>query len=142
MAAVPVSAAAKMAAARRDASPHHGRVALLRDRRQDGGSPCGRLAEDGSPHQAVVTKADLRAAVKTILRGEDVNAAKPGPRLTPTKRRQIEAAEAWRKSHAGCSLHNACMRSFVPAEGGYKSADALYSHMHEVEKLGIPPANS
>jgi hypothetical protein len=39
-------------AARRDASPHHGRVALLRDRRQDGGSPCGRLAEDGSPHHA------------------------------------------------------------------------------------------
>ena len=39
-------------AARRDASPHHGRVALLRDRRQDGGSPCGRLAEDASPHQA------------------------------------------------------------------------------------------
>ena len=38
--------------ARRDASPHHGRVALLRDRRQDGGSPCGRLAEDGSPRHA------------------------------------------------------------------------------------------
>ena len=129
-------------AARRDASPHHGRVALLRDRCQDGGSPCGRLAEDGSPHHAAATKADLRAAVKTILRGEDVNAAKPGPRLTPAKRRQIEAAETWRKSHAGCSLHNACMRSFVPAKGGYKSADALYSHMHEVEKLGIPPANS
>ena len=88
------------------------------------------------------TKSDLRAAVKTILRGEDVNAAKPGPRLTPAKRRQIEAAEAWRKSHAGCSLHNACIRSFVPAKGGYKSADALYSHMHEGEKLGIPPANS
>ena len=102
---------------------------LLRDRRQDGGSPCGRLAEDGSPHHAAATKADLRAAVKTILRGEDVNAAKPGPRLTPAKRRQIEAAEAWRKSHAGCSLHNACMRSFVPAKGGYKNAKNLYRVM-------------
>ena len=78
---------------------------------------------------AAATKSDLRAAVKTILRGEDVNAAKPGPRLTPAKRRQIEAAEAWRKSHAGCSLHNACMRSFVPAKGGYKSAKNLYRVM-------------
>ena len=76
------------------------------------------------------TKSDLRAAVKTILRGEDVNAAKPGPRLTPAKRRQIDAAETWRKSHAGCTLHNACIRSFVPARGGYRSADALYSHLH------------
>ncbi len=79
---------------------------------------------------APVTRADLRDAVKTILRGEDVNAAKPGPRLNAAKKRQIEAAEAWRSSHAGCSLHNACLRSFVPAKGGYKSADALYSHMH------------
>ena len=84
---------------------------------------------DASPRQKAATKADLRAAVKTILRGEDVNAAKPGPRLTPAKRRQIEAAEAWRKSHAGCSLHNACMRSFVPAKGGYKNAMALYRTM-------------
>ena len=84
---------------------------------------------DASPHQTAVTKADLRAAVKTILRGEDVNAAKPGPRLTPAKKRQIEAAEAWRASHAGCSLHNACIRSFAPARGGYRSAKALYECM-------------
>ena len=84
---------------------------------------------DASPHHAAATKADLRAAVKTILRGEDVNAAKPGPRLTPAKKRQIEAAEAWRASHAGCSLHNACIRSFVPARGGYRSAKALYECM-------------
>ncbi len=94
-----------------------------------GRPPYHSARRDGSPHQAVVTKADLRAAVKTILRGEDVNAAKPGPRLTPAKRRQIEAAEAWRKSHAGCSLHNACIRPFVPAEGGYKNAMALYRTM-------------
>ena len=84
---------------------------------------------DVSSHQTAVTKADLRAAVKTILRGEDANAAKPGPRLTPAKKRQIEAAEAWRASHAGCSLHNACIRSFVPARGGYRSAKALYECM-------------
>ena len=107
-----------------------------------GRPPYPAARRDASPRQKAATKADLRAAVKTILRGEDVNAAKPGPRLTPAKRRQIEAAETWRKSHAGCSLHNACMRSFVPTEGGYKSADALYAHMHEGEKLGIPPTNS
>ena len=75
---------------------------------------------------AAATKSDLRAAVKTILRGEDVNVAKPGPRLTPAKRRQIKAAEAWRASHAGCSLHKACIRSFVSIEDGYRSAKALY----------------
>ena len=75
---------------------------------------------------APATKADLRAAVKTIIRGEDVFASKPGPRITPAKQRQIEAAEKWRATHAGCSLHNACMRSFVPAKGGYKSAKAMY----------------
>ena len=79
---------------------------------------------------APATKSDLRtaihAAVKTILRGEDVNAAKPGPRVTAAKRRQIEAAEAYRKSHAGCTLHNACIKSFVAAKGGYKSAKTLY----------------
>ena len=61
--------------------------------------------------------------------------SKPGPRLTPARRRQIEAAETYRKCHAGCTLHNACLRSFVPAQGGYKSAMALYSHMHESEKV-------
>ena len=75
---------------------------------------------------AVVTKADLRAAVKTILRGEDMNAAKPGPRLTPTKRRQIDAAKDYLATHRGCTLHNACLRSFVRAKGGYKSAAAMY----------------
>ena len=81
---------------------------------------------DASPHHAAVTKADLRAAVKTIIRGEDVFASKPGPRITPAKQRQIEAAEKWRATHAGCSLYNACKRSFVPAKGGYKSAKAMY----------------
>ena len=94
-----------------------------------GQSPYHAPRRDASPHQTAVTKADLRAAVKTILRGEDVNAAKPGPRLTPAKKRQIEAAEAWRASHAGCSLHNACIRSFAPARGGYRSAKALYECM-------------
>jgi len=72
------------------------------------------------------TKADLRAAVKTILRGEDVNAAKPGPRLTAAKRRQIEAAREYQRTHAGCTLHNACIRSFAAAKGGFASGKALY----------------
>ena len=90
--------------------------------------PCGR---DGArPSLAgAATKADLRAAVRTILRGEDVSAAKPGPRITPAKRRQIEAAETYRSTHRGCTLHNACLRSFVPAKGGYKSAMAMYECM-------------
>ena len=83
---------------------------------------------------AAVTKADLRAAVKTILRGEDVNAAKPGPRLTPAKRRQIEAAENYRATHCGCTLHNACLRSFVRVKGGYKSGKALYRVMLRTAK--------
>ena len=84
---------------------------------------------DASPHHAAVTKADLRAAVKTIIRGEDVFASKPGPRITPAKQRQIEAAEKWRATHAGCSLHNACIRSFVQTKGGYKNGKALYRVM-------------
>ena len=78
---------------------------------------------------APATKADLRAAVKTIIRGEDVFASKPGPRITPAKQRQIEAAEKWRVTHAGCSLHNACIRSFVQTKGGYKNGKALYRVM-------------
>ena len=97
--------------------------------------PCKRRRSKGK----AAPKSDLHAAVKTILRGEDVNAAKPGPRLTAAKRRQIEAAEQYRATHCGCTLHNACLRSFVFEKGGYKSAMALYSHMHESEKLGIPP---
>ena len=96
--------------ARRDASPHPQRA--------------GRPSPSGA-----VTKADLRAAVKTILHGEDVNAAKPGPRLTPAKRRQIEAAKNYRATHCGCTLHNACIRSFVPASGGYKNSKTLYRVM-------------
>ena len=77
-------------------------------------------------HKTIATKAELRTAVTTILRGEDVNAAKPGPRLTPTKRRQIEAVEKYRATHRGATLHNACLRSFVRAKDGYKSWKAMY----------------
>ena len=66
---------------------------------------------------------------KTIIRGEDVFASKPGPRITPAKQRQIEAAKKWRATHAGCSLHNACIRSFVQTKGGYKNGKALYRVM-------------
>ena len=76
-----------------------------------------------------MTKADLRAAVKTILRGEDANLPKPGPRLTAAKRRQIAAAEKYRKTHCGCTLHNACIKSFVSDPGGYASGKSLYLAM-------------
>ena len=107
--------------ARRDASPHH---AARRWGESSGRTVAAR--RDASPHHAAVTKADLRAAVKTIIRGEDVFASKPGPRITPAKQRQIDAAKKWRATHAGCSLYNACLRSFVPAKGGYKSAKVMY----------------
>ena len=79
--------------------------------------------------QRPATKADLWAAVKTILRGEDVNLSKPGPHLTHAKRRQIAAAENYRKTHCGCTLHNACLRSFTAIPGGYASGKSLYRVM-------------
>ena len=91
-----------------------------------------KMDRSGQPRiSAPVTRAELHAAVKTILRGEDVNAAKPGPRLTPAKRRQIEAAENYRATHRGCTLHNACLRSFVRVKGGYASGESLYESMHQ-----------
>ena len=87
--------------------------------------PNGSIASSQQP----ATKADLRAAVKTILRGEDVNLSKPGPQLTAAKRRQIATAEKYRKTHCGCTLHNACIKSFVPETGGYASEKSLYLAM-------------
>jgi len=120
------------ARAKRGEFEHHSKTLL--DIKVENTPPAKMSALTSPQPPDPVTKSDLRAAVKTILRGEDVSAAKPGPRITAAKQRQIEAAEAYRKSHAGCTLHNACMRSFVPAKGGYKSAAALYSHMHDDEK--------
>ena len=60
--------------------------------------------------------------------------AKPGPRLTAAKRRQIAAAENYRATHRGCTLHNACLRSFAAAKGGYKSGKALYRVMLRTAK--------
>ena len=88
------------------------------------GSPASRRKSRSS-----VTKADLRTAVKTILRGNDVNLPKPGPRLTAAKHKQIAAAEDYRKTHCGCTLHNACLKSFVPETGGYASGESLYESM-------------
>lgn len=84
----------------------------------------------GNRLAATATKTDLRAATRTILRGEDVSAPKPGPQMNGSKRRQISDAEKYLKTHAGCSLHNACKKSFSHIAGGYKSAGALYAHMH------------
>ena len=79
--------------------------------------------------RSAATKADLRTAVKTILRGEDVNLPKPGPRLTAAKRRQIAAAEKYKNTHCGCTLRNACIRSFVYERDGYASGLSLYEYM-------------
>ena len=90
----------------------------------------------------MATKADLRAATKTILRGEDVTTAKPGPRLTPTKQLQIEAVEKYRATHRGCSLFNACMRSYIPAKGGYKNPKVIYEHIRrQTQHCQVPLIN-
>ena len=81
--------------------------------------------------RSAATKADLRTAVKTILRGEDVNLPKPGPRLTAAKRRQIANAEKYKNTHCGCTLHNACVRSFVYERDGYASAESLYESFRQ-----------
>ena len=91
--------------------------------------PCAVKQPTVPPSKRLVTKADLRAAVKTILRGEDVNATKSGPRLTAAKRHQIAAAEKYRDTHCGCTLHNACLKSFVRESGGYASGKSLYLAM-------------
>ena len=74
----------------------------------------------------MATKSDLKAAVKTILRGVDVTVSKPRHRKNPARRQQIKAALEYQNSHAGCSLHNACVRSFVQLADGYSSAKSLY----------------
>ena len=78
---------------------------------------------------AMTTKNDMRAAVRTILRGEDVTSSKPRHRKNPAKRQQLKAALEYKNSHAGCTLHNACARSFVSIAGGYSSAKSLYRIM-------------
>ena len=92
-------------------------------------TPCAVKQSTVPPSKRLATKADLRAAVKTILRGEDMNLSKPGPRLTAAKRRQIAAAKKYRDTHCGCSLHNACLKSFVRKPGGYASGKSLYLAM-------------
>ena len=91
--------------------------------------PAAAETPPGRKSRSVVTKSDLRTAVKTILRGEDVNLPKPGPRLNPAKRRQVAAAETYKKTHCGCTLHNACLKSFVREPGGYASGKSLYLAM-------------
>ena len=83
---------------------------------------------------ATATKSDLRAATKTVLRGEDVNKAKPGPQMNDAKRRQIATAKEYKRTHCGCTLHHACQKSFSSVEGGFKSAESLYSHLNEEMK--------
>ena len=41
----------------------------------------------------------------------------------------MAAAEKYRKTHCGCTLHNACLRSFAAIPGGYASGKSLYRVM-------------
>ncbi len=134
-------------AARRDASPHHGRVALLRDRRQDGGSPCGRLAEDASPHQAAATVEDIQRAVEELKQTvrtakreiiKDAHAARTSEadRRLPTgeRGRQIAAVRKLvREARAAgkrMSILRACRKAWQAVNGGYPSPEALYDYCH------------
>lgn len=91
------------------------------------GTPALERTPTATSVSRTATKADLRSAVKTILRGEDVNAPKPGPRPSSVKQRQIEDALHYLKTHRGCTLHNACLRSFTKIDGGYKSAKSMFA---------------
>ena len=133
--------------ARRDASPHHGRVALLRDRRQDGGSPCGRLAEDGSPHHAAVTVEDIQRAVeemkqtvrtakREIIKDAHTARTSEADRRVPTgeRARQIgNVRKIVREARAAgkrMSILRACRKAWQDVKGGYPSPEALYDYRH------------
>ena len=133
--------------ARRDASPHHGRVALLRDRRQDGGSPCGRLAEDGSPHHAAVTVEDIQRAVeemkqtvrtakREIIKDAHTARTSEADRRVPTgeRARQIgNVRKIVREARAAgkrMSILRACRKAWQDVKGGYPSPEALYDYCH------------
>ena len=133
--------------ARRDASPHHGRVALLRDRRQDGGSPCGRLAEDGSPHHAAVTVEDIQRAVeemkqtvrtakREIIKDAHTARTSEADRRVPTgeRARQIgNVRKIVREARAAgkrMSILRACREAWQDVKGGYPSPEALYDYCH------------
>ena len=133
--------------ARRDASPHHGRVALLRDRRQDGGSPCGRLAEDGSPHHAAATVEDIQRAVeemkqtvrtakREIIKDAHTARTSEADRRVPTgeRARQIgNVRKIVREARAAgkrMSILRACRKAWQDVKGGYPSPEALYDYCH------------
>ena len=134
-------------AARRDASPHHGRVALLRDRRQDGGSPCGRLAEDGSPHHAAATVEDIQRAVeemkqtvrtakREIIKDAHTARTSEADRRVPTgeRARQIgnvhKIVREARAAGKRMSILRACRKAWQDVKGGYPAPEALYDYCH------------
>ncbi len=75
------------------------------------------------------TSANVRKAVRDILNGEDVDLTKPGPQITKARRNQIAAAKTYKKTHCGCSLYNACIKSFVHVPGGYASGESMYESL-------------
>ena len=81
------------------------------------------------------TSANVRKAVRDILNGEDVDLTKPGPQPTKAKCKQIADAKTYKKTHCGCSLYNACIKSFVHMPGGYASGESLYESMRQ-QRMG------
>ena len=130
---------------------HRGRVATCCDRRQDGGSPCGRLAEDGSPHHAAVTVEDIQRAVEEMKQTvrtakreiiKDAHTARTSEvdRRVPTgeRARQIgNVRKIVREARAAgkrMSILRACRKAWQDVKGGYPSPEALYDYCHSHRK--------
>ena len=126
---------------------HRGRVATCCDRRQDGGSPCGRLAEDGSPHHAAVTVEDIHRAVeemkqtvrtakREIIKDAHTARTSEADRRVPTgeRARQIgNVRKIVREARAAgkrMSILRACRKAWQNVKGGYPSPEALYDYCH------------
>ncbi len=72
------------------------------------------------------TSANVRKAVRDILNGDTSRAR---PQRNAAKRRQIAAAKTYKKTHCGCTLRNACIKSFVHVHGGYASGLSMYESL-------------
>ena len=116
-------------------------------RRQDGGSQCGRLAEDGSPHHAAVTMEDIQRAVEELKQTvrtakreiiKDAHTARTSEvdRRVPTgeRARQIgnvrKIVRETRAAGKRMSILRACRKAWQDVKGGYPSPEALYDYCH------------
>ena len=149
--------------------PYQGRGATGCDRRQDGGSPCGRLAEDGSPHHAAVTSAAAPVAAPPQARASVVEGFTAADRKmleqiyrasvygeTPTaaqvvgdvRRRQIaygvnlyKPSSRYVKGVSSYVAARQAVRQFEDAEGAY-SSDEIASLAKAIRREYQKPVNS